>query len=76
VSPGITPKENDLRYCEGKVDASAADRVKAAVDASVTPTPKIVVLDPKLCGKIRFNHFELWYARANRSTRSLYLVTL
>jgi hypothetical protein len=70
IAPGIelvsaksAPQQNDLRYCDGKVDANALERVKSAVAAAVTPSPKIVVLDPKLCGKVRFNHFEVWYAR-------------
>ena len=65
VTPRIMPKENDLRYCEGKVDANSLERVKSAVAGNVKPPPKIVVLDPRLCGKVRFNHFELWYARDN-----------
>jgi hypothetical protein len=63
VSPRSAPQQNDLRYCDGKVDANALERVKAAVAAAVEPPPKVVVLDPKLCGKVRFNHFEVWYAR-------------
>jgi hypothetical protein len=70
IAPGIelvpiksAPQQNDLRYCEGKVDPNALERVKSAVAAAVTPAPKTVVLDPRLCGKVRFNHFEVWYAR-------------
>lgn len=70
IVPGIelvpaksAPAQNDLRYCDGKVNANVLDRVKSAVAAAVTPVPRIVVLDPKLCGKVRFNHFEVWYAR-------------
>ncbi|MDO8653503.1 MAG: hypothetical protein Q7R66_15070 [Undibacterium sp.] len=70
IVPGIeivpaskVPQKNDLRYCEGKVDAYALEQVKNAVAAAVIPAPKIVVLDPKLCTKVRFNQFEIWYAR-------------
>jgi hypothetical protein len=70
IVPGIelvpvksAPKQNDLRYCDGKVEADVLDRVKSAVAAAVMPTPQIVVLSPSLCGKVRFNHFEVWYAR-------------
>lgn len=70
IVPGIelvpaksAPERNDLRYCDGKVGASELNRVKSAVAAAVKPTPQIVVLSPSLCGKVRFNHFEVWYAR-------------
>ena len=70
IAPGIelvpaksAPQQNDLRYCEGKVDPRALERVTATVATAVTPPPKVRVLDPTLCGKVRFNHFEVWYAR-------------
>lgn len=70
IAPGIelvsaksAPQQNDLRYCEGKVDPNALERVKSAFAAAAIPVPKIVVLPKKLCGKVRFNHFEVWYAR-------------
>lgn len=70
IAPGIelvpaksAPKQNDLRYCEGKVDRNALERVKSAFAAAAIPVPKVVVLPQTLCGKVRFNHFEVWYAR-------------
>lgn len=70
IVPGIEvvpnksiPKKNDLRYCDGKVDEQVLERVKSVVATAVIPAPNIVVLDPKLCGRVRFNHFEVWYAR-------------
>lgn len=70
IAPGIevvpaksAPAQNDLRYCEGKVDANALERVKAAVALSVNPPPLPKVLAPRLCGNVRYNHFEIWYAR-------------
>jgi len=71
IAPGIelvpvrsAPAQNDLRYCDGKVDANALERVKAAVAETVTPAPKPVVLAARLCGNVRYNHFEIWYARS------------
>lgn len=71
IAPGIervpvksAPAQNDLRYCEGKVDANALERVKAAVADTVSPPPKPVVLAARLCGNVRYNHFEIWYARS------------
>jgi len=70
VVPGIelvaarnAPRSHSVRYCDGKVDQAGLERVKAAIARAVSPAPEWVVLDPKLCGKVRFNHFELWFAR-------------
>ena len=71
VVPGIekvplrsAPQVNDLRYCEAKVEPATLERVKAAVDAAVSPTPRLLPLTPRVCGNVRANHFEVWYARA------------
>lgn len=71
IAPGIelvplrsAPTQNDLRYCEGKVDSNALERVKAAVADTVAPPPKPVVLAARLCTNVRYNHFEIWYARS------------
>jgi hypothetical protein len=70
VVPGIemvptqnSPQQNSVRYCENKVSPDALERVRTASAAHVSPEPKLVVLDARLCGKVRFNHFELWFAR-------------
>ena len=63
VSARSSPLRNDLRYCDGKVNPDALERVKSAAAAAVTPAPQIVVLNPRLCGRVRFNHFEIWFAR-------------
>ena len=57
------PKDNDFRYCKDKVDQEALNRVQAVINAVVIPAPKALVLAPRLCGNVRFNHFELWLAR-------------
>ena len=59
----IAPRANDLRYCDGKVDENALERVKSVVATIIEPMPKMIVLDPKQCRKVRFNHFEVWFAR-------------
>ena len=70
IAPGIevvpaksAPVQNDLRYCEGKVDVNALERVKAAVALAVNPPPLPKALAPRLCANVRYNHFEIWYAR-------------
>jgi len=60
------PARNDLRYCADKVDEQVLRRVLDAAAKAVAPSPRTVVLDPKLCGKVRFNHFEIWYALKNQ----------
>lgn len=69
IAPGIelvpsssAPPVNDLRFCEGKVDATALERLTNVVNEAVTPAPKLVKLKPSQCTKVRFNHFEVWYA--------------
>ncbi|WP_194791891.1 hypothetical protein [Pseudomonas sp. UFMG81] len=69
IAPGIelvpttsAPPVNDLRYCEGKVDTTALEQLTEAVNAAVEPAPKLVKLKPSQCTKVRFNHFEVWYA--------------
>ncbi len=56
------PPVNDLRYCEGKVDSTALEQLTKAVNETVTPVPKLIKLKPSQCTKVRFNHFEVWYA--------------
>lgn len=63
VPPKSAPAQNDLRYCEDKVDPATLERVKAATAAAVSPPPRLVALAPRLCGNVRYNHFEIWYAR-------------
>jgi hypothetical protein len=69
VVPGIelvgsrrTPQRDSVRYCAEKVTPEALERVRAAT-AQLKSAPGFVVLDPKLCGRVRFNHFELWFAQ-------------
>jgi hypothetical protein len=69
IAPGIelvpstsAPPVNDLRYCEGKVDSTALEQLTKAVNEAVTPAPKLVKLKSAQCTKVRFNHFEVWYA--------------
>lgn len=70
IVPGIelvpaqnTPKQNSVRYCKDKVSPAALDRVRTATASQVVPAPAMTELPPKLCGNVRFNHFELWFAR-------------
>jgi hypothetical protein len=71
IAPGIevvpaksVPAQNDLRYCEGKIDANALERVRTAVATAVSPPPLPKPLAPRLCTNVRYNHFEIWYARS------------
>jgi hypothetical protein len=64
VPPKSVPTQNDLRYCEGKIDANALERVRAAVATAVSPQPLLKPLAPRLCTNVRYNHFEIWYARS------------
>jgi hypothetical protein len=70
IVPGIeqvpaqnSPEQNDLRYCKDKVSPAALERVRAASADQVHPEPTMRALPPKLCGNVRLNHFELWFAR-------------
>lgn len=63
VGAGRTPKRDSVRYCQEKVAPDAVERVQAAVGMLAVPVPDFNVLDRKLCGNVRFNHFELWFAR-------------
>jgi len=70
IVPGIelvpaqnTPKQNSVRYCKDKVSPAALDRVRTATASQVVPAPAMTELPSKLCGNVRFNHFELWFAR-------------
>jgi len=63
VASRISPPRASIRYCEGKVAPGAPDRVLAASAARIDPAPELVVLDPRLCTKVRYNHFELWFAK-------------
>lgn len=71
IVPGIelvpaqsTPRQNSVRYCKDKVSPTALDRVRTATASQVAPAPTMTELPTKLCGNVRFNHFELWFARA------------
>lgn len=70
VVPGIeqvparkSPARTTVRYCADKVTPAALDLARQACAASVTPAPEWQAMDSKLCGPVRSNHFELWYAR-------------
>jgi hypothetical protein len=70
IVPGIeqvpaqnSPAQNDVRYCKDKVSPTALERVRTASADQVHPEPTMKELPPKLCGNVRFNHFELWFAR-------------
>lgn len=70
IVPGIelvpaqnTPKQNSVRYCKDKVSPAALERVQAVAAKQVVPPPAMVELASKLCNNVRFNHFELWFAR-------------
>lgn len=70
IVPGIelvpaqnTPQQNSVRYCKDKVSPAALERVRAASASQVNPAPAMTELASKLCGNVRFNHFELWFAR-------------
>ncbi|QCA17850.1 hypothetical protein E5284_08170 [Citrobacter freundii] len=70
IVPGIelvpsikAPSINDLRYCESKVDPNTLAQLTKAVNDAVTPAPKVVILNSSQCAKVRFNHFEVWYAQ-------------
>ena len=41
----------------------AVQRVRAAMGTLRPVVQEYNVLDPKLCGNVRNNHFELWFAR-------------
>ena len=68
VAPGteLVPKSNirqaEIRYCKGKVAPEAPQRVRDIVAAQLSDA-QLVVLPEKLCGRVRANHFELWFAR-------------
>ncbi|MCD2340155.1 hypothetical protein LRH25_07335 [Ideonella azotifigens] len=64
VPPSSAPRSNELRYCGDKIDPGALQRVREAVAAAVSPPPAEKVLQPSQCGKVRANHFEVWYAHA------------
>jgi hypothetical protein len=61
VAAGRTPKQDVVRYCEAKTTGDALERVRAAV-ARFDPKPVLTPLNPSLCGNVRSNHFELWFA--------------
>ena len=71
IAPGIelvparkAPAQTDLRYCGGKVDEDALQRVKSAAAAIVNPAPQARPIPEALCGNVRHNHFEIWMARS------------
>jgi hypothetical protein len=59
VSESRAPSENQLRYCQGKTDAATVGRVTDAVAAAVASV-KVVKMNPNICGKVRYHHYELW----------------
>ena len=69
IVPGIevvgaarSPQGDSVRYCADKVTDDALDLVTIAMNR-LPIKPSLVVLDPKLCRRVRLNHFELWLAR-------------
>lgn len=62
VGPQRAPKRDEVRYCQDKVDPVNLERVRSAA-ATLTPPAALNVLAPKLCGNVRMNHFELWFAK-------------
>jgi hypothetical protein len=70
IVPGIetvglqrSPKQTEVRYCKDKVSDPALQQVTDAAAKLATPVTRIISLDPSLCTNVRYNHFELWYAR-------------
>jgi hypothetical protein len=70
IVPGIeqvpaknSPQQNDVRYCKDKVSPEALELVRTVSADQIRPEPTMRALPPKLCGNVRFNHFELWFAR-------------
>lgn len=68
VVPGIervgaakSPRQNQVRYCAEKVSPDVLMRVRTVV-AGWQPPPTFVPMDQRLCGNVRVNHFELWFA--------------
>jgi hypothetical protein len=71
VMPGIEhipdeklPQNNSVRYCRARVSDDALSRVSNDVKRTVDPPPIMVPLDPRLCTRVRYNHFELWFAKS------------
>jgi hypothetical protein len=69
IVPGIelvpatsSPAKTNIRYCEGKVAPDAPERVRELVSKDA-PEAQLLVLSPRLCGRVRFNHFEVWFSR-------------
>lgn len=56
------PAHNDLRYCASRVDEAMLARVQQAVARAIRPKPTPVPLPERLCTKVRYNHFEVWFA--------------
>jgi len=70
IVPGIevvpaqnSPAQNSVRYCKDKVSDKALELVRSATASQVQPAPVMTELAQRLCGNVRANHFELWYAR-------------
>ncbi|HEX7863913.1 MAG TPA: hypothetical protein VF555_03140 [Variovorax sp.] len=70
IVPGIelvpaqnSPEQNSVRYCKDKVSPAALQRVQTSTASLVTPAPKMIELPARLCGNVRPDHFELWFAR-------------
>ena len=69
IVPGIelvgkqrSPARNDLRYCPDRVDEAVLNRVRSAVASAIQPAPTAITLPASMCTKVRYNHFEVWYA--------------
>jgi hypothetical protein len=56
------PVSTSIRYCAGRAEVGAPKEVQVIVDAqlAIDKTP-LFVLPEKLCGNVRFNHFEVWF---------------
>ncbi len=70
IAPGIelvpaknSPPQPEIRYCEGKVAADAPERLRTIAATELPSPPRLLILNPTLCSKVRSNHFELWLAR-------------
>jgi hypothetical protein len=62
TGPKSSPSGNaQVRYCASKVDAPEIDRVRDLASGTLPVPPQMVALPEKLCGRVRHNHFELWF---------------
>jgi hypothetical protein len=64
VKPGSAPGgAAQVRYCADKVDADAVEQVQKVVGDSFGAALQMLKLPNSLCGRVRHNHFELWFPR-------------